>query len=103
MKAKELRLMNEADLTGKVAELKKELMKMNSQIAAGTVPKHPRKVREMKKSIAKIYTIRTERAMGIHVKKETRPKPQAKPVVKKEAPVKAASKKTETKGGTKKE
>ena len=56
--------MNEADLNGKVMELKKELMKMNSQIAAGTVPKNPRKVREMKKTIAKIYTIRTEKASG---------------------------------------
>ena len=97
MKAKELRLMNESDLQGKVAELKKELMKMNSQIAAGTVPKNPSRVKEMKKTIAKIYTINTEKAMGIHAKVEA---PKAKPVAK---PVAAKKAKTETKGGSKKE
>ena len=99
MKAKELRLMNESDLHGKVAELKKELMKMNSQIAAGTIPKNPSKVREMKKTIAKIYTINTEKAMGIRAKAEA-PKAE-RPVAPK--PVAAKKAKAETKGGSKKE
>lgn len=58
MKAKELKLMNEPDLENKVLELKKELMKVNSQIATGTAPKSPGKVRTMKKTIAKILTIK---------------------------------------------
>ena len=41
MKTKELKLMNEPDLENKVIELKKELMKINSQIAIGMVPKNP--------------------------------------------------------------
>lgn len=61
MKAKELRLMNEIDIENKVIELKKELMKISSQIAIGTVPKSPGKVREIKRMIAKIFTIKHEK------------------------------------------
>ncbi|MBI2101582.1 50S ribosomal protein L29 [Candidatus Woesearchaeota archaeon] len=64
MKAKELRLMSDAEMDGKLAELRKELMKANSQIAIGTVPKSPGKVRESKKTIAKIMTIRREKALS---------------------------------------
>ena len=58
MKAKELKVMNELDLENKIIELKKELMKVNSQIATGTIPKSPGKIREMKRTIAKILTIK---------------------------------------------
>ena len=58
MKAKELKAINELELENKMIELKKELMKINSQIAIGTVPKSPSKVREMKRTIAKILTIK---------------------------------------------
>ena len=61
MKAKELKLINEADLENKTAELKKELMKINSQIAIGTVPKNPSKVSEIKRTIARILTIQKEK------------------------------------------
>jgi len=61
MKAKELKAMNEIDMENKMIELKKELMKINSQIAIGTIPKSPGKVREIKKTIAKISTIKHEK------------------------------------------
>ena len=61
MKVKELRLMNEFDLGNKLIELKKELMKLNSQIAIGTVPKSPGKVKEIKRTIAKILSINNEK------------------------------------------
>ena len=57
MKAKELKLMNEPELSSKLIELKKELMKLNSQIATGTVPKNPGKVMEIKRTIARILTV----------------------------------------------
>ena len=44
-----------------MTELKKELMKINSQIAIGTLPKSPGKLREMKSTIAKILTIKHEK------------------------------------------
>lgn len=64
MKAKELKAMNEIDLESKSIELKKELMKVNSQIAIGTLPKSPGKVKEMKRTIAKILTIRRIKQQG---------------------------------------
>ena len=69
MKAKELKAMNEIDLENKSIELKKELMKVNSQIAIGTLPKSPGKVKEMKRTIAKILTIRKIKQLG-GIKKE---------------------------------
>lgn len=64
MKAKELKVLNEFELESKTVELKKELMKLNSQIAIGTVPKNPGKVREIKKTIAKILTIKYNRTLS---------------------------------------
>jgi len=61
MKAKELKVMNDFDLESKIVELKKELMKVNSQIATGTLPKSSGKIREMKRTIAKILTIKHEK------------------------------------------
>ena len=61
MRVKELRLLNEFELENKMMELKKELIKINSQIAIGTVPKNPGKVREIKRTIAKILTIKKEK------------------------------------------
>jgi large subunit ribosomal protein L29 len=61
MRVKELRLLNEFDLENRMMELKKELIKINSQIAIGTVPKNPGKVREIKRTIAKILTIKKEK------------------------------------------
>lgn len=58
MKAKELKAMRQADLESKTAELKKELMKLNSQIAIGTIPKSPGKVKEIRRTLAKILTIK---------------------------------------------
>ena len=64
MKSKELRVMSELDLDNKALELKKELMKVNSQIAIGTLPKSPGKIKEMKRTIAKILTLKKEKQQG---------------------------------------
>ena len=53
--------MNEQDLDFKSIELKKELMKTNSQIAIGTVPKNPGRIKELKRTIARILTIKKEK------------------------------------------
>jgi len=57
MKFKELKTMQPADLKEKKLELSKELMKENAQVALGTVPKNPRKLRLAKKTIARINMI----------------------------------------------
>ena len=64
--------MNELELENKSSELKKELMKINSQIAIGTVPKSPGKVKEMKRTIAQILTIKKENATRTGQKTEAK-------------------------------
>jgi len=62
IKAKELRKMSDSDLDSKMKDLKMDLMKENAQIATGTVPKNPGNIRNIKKTIAKIWTIKTEKS-----------------------------------------
>jgi len=57
MKFKELKAMNVEELQKKQYELKREIMKENTQIATGTVPKSPGKLRVMKKTIARINAL----------------------------------------------
>ncbi|MBS3163438.1 50S ribosomal protein L29 [Candidatus Woesearchaeota archaeon] len=61
MKIKELRKMDKTTMNSKVEELKKELMKLNAQVATGTVPENPGKIRSIKKTFARINTILNEK------------------------------------------
>ncbi len=60
MKSKEIRGMDKNACQEKLLELKKELVKMNAQVAIGSAIKNPGQIRIIKKTIAKIYTIQTE-------------------------------------------
>lgn len=62
MKIKELRTMGEPELKQKMQELYKELMKDNAQVATGTIPKSPGKLKLAKKTIARIKTILANKA-----------------------------------------
>ena len=61
MKIRELRAMSEADLNQKMHELYKELMKDNAQVATGTIPKNPGKLKLAKKTIARIKTLLSQK------------------------------------------
>jgi len=61
VKNNELRKMNDKELESKLVELRKSLIKMNAQVASGTVPENPGDVRNVKKTIARIHTIRTQK------------------------------------------
>lgn len=56
IKNKEIRQMSEKDINLKLEDLKKQLMKTNAQIAIGTTPENPGKVRTVKRTIAKLLT-----------------------------------------------
>jgi len=66
MKAKEIRGMDRGLAVEKMAEMKKELIKLNAQIAVGTAIKNPGQVRKIKKALARIKTIQHEK-VGKHV------------------------------------
>ncbi len=60
MKTKELRGLSKEEQDKKLDELHKELMQDRSQMSAGTPPKSPGLMKERKKTIARIHTIRNE-------------------------------------------
>ena len=57
MKFKELRTLPKEELEKKLAELRMGIMKDNTQIALGTLPKNPGKVKVLRKTVARILTL----------------------------------------------
>ena len=62
MKIKDIRSMDDASLKDKLTELRKELIKINAQVAIGTTPKNPGQVKAIKKNIARVLTIIKEKS-----------------------------------------
>ncbi|HAT98479.1 MAG: 50S ribosomal protein L29 [Succiniclasticum sp.] len=59
MKMNEIRDLSAADLDKKLAELKEELFNLRFQMATGQC-ENPMKIREVKKSIARIKTVQRQ-------------------------------------------
>lgn len=57
MKSKELKGMGREELQSKILELKKDLMKLNTQVSTGTNVKESGQIKKIKKTIARILTI----------------------------------------------
>ena len=62
--AAELRGLSRSELNTKVTELKEELFTLRFQAATGQLESHGR-LRAVRKDIARIYTVLTERELGI--------------------------------------
>ena len=62
--AAELRGLSRDDLNSKVVELKEELFTLRFSAATGQLESHGR-LRAVRKDIARIYTVLTERDLGI--------------------------------------
>lgn len=56
LKQSELAKLDDKELQKRLNELRKELIRINAQIATGTVPENPGNVRNVKKNIARILT-----------------------------------------------
>ncbi|HDQ59641.1 MAG TPA: 50S ribosomal protein L29 [Candidatus Woesearchaeota archaeon] len=57
----EMRKMKSDELENKISDLKKELMRVRTQISQGTSPEKPGRVKEVRKTIARILTLKKER------------------------------------------
>ncbi len=57
MKKLELKQKNTEDLTKQLTELRRDLMKLNSQRSTGTVPENPGNIKKFRRTIARINTI----------------------------------------------
>ncbi len=64
MKPNEVRGLSDEELHDKLRELKSELFNLRFQIATMKL-ENPMRVRQVKKDIARVHTILTERAQGI--------------------------------------
>jgi large subunit ribosomal protein L29 len=62
--AEELRNATEEELDGKLVEAKTELFNLRFQAATGQLESHGR-LRAVRKEIARIYTVKRERELGI--------------------------------------
>lgn len=60
IRLKQLREMSKQDLQNKLIDLKKELMKVKSQISKGTLPENPGRTKEIRRTIARINQISKE-------------------------------------------
>jgi large subunit ribosomal protein L29 len=68
--AAELRNLGKDELLSKLGEAKEELFNLRFQAATGQLESHGR-LRAVRKDIARIYTVLTERALGITDEVET--------------------------------
>ncbi len=63
MKTKELRTQSEDQIAGQLGELKREQFNLRFQAATGQLEK-PARVRTVRRTIARIKTLQTQRAMA---------------------------------------
>jgi large subunit ribosomal protein L29 len=63
LRVKEIRELSEKNLKKKNEELVKELLKTKAQSASKVNPENPGRIKEIKKTIARINTIKKERGI----------------------------------------
>ena len=64
LKTKDIRKLNEKELDKKLDELKLELVKERANISIGATVTSPGRINEIRKTIARIRTIRNEKSKG---------------------------------------
>ena len=94
MKAEEIRGLDESELTARIAEFEEERFRLKFRSASETL-EEPLRLRSIRKDIARLHTVRRERALGITRTAVAAPKkaPAKKAPAKKAAARKAAAKK----------
>lgn len=65
LRKNEVRDMSGAELKDKINDMQEELMSERAKIASGGLPDNPGKLRELKKSIARIKTMAREKGYRI--------------------------------------
>ena len=58
---KDIRKMKKEELERKIADLKKEMIRIRTQISQGTAPEKPGRAKQIRKTIAQILTIKKEK------------------------------------------
>ena len=80
IKTSKLRESSDSELQGKLLEYQRELNTERGMLATGGRTSNPGKISQLKKTIARLYTIVTERKLNINVKsKSAAPQKDQKP------------------------
>ena len=82
MKAKELRALSEAEIASKERELRTMLLKLYGQVSTGTAPKNAGQIRQSKRILARILTLRNEKKNAAAKTATPAAKPASKPAQK---------------------
>ncbi len=78
VRPKELREMSLDNLGSRLKELKKELAKVNAKLSSGTNPENPGQIKQIRKAIARMLTIISEKKRQPQKKAEPKKKEQKK-------------------------
>lgn len=65
MKVKEIRDMSSGERVKRLNEFRTELLRLRTMIKAGGAVENPARIRELRKTIAKILTIEHEQKLGL--------------------------------------
>lgn len=71
LRSDEIRDMDSKELDEKVAELRNELLRERSKVASGGAPENPGRIKEIKRTIARILTIENMRTREVKRQKQT--------------------------------
>ena len=92
MKAEEIRSLDDSELTAQIAQFEEERFRLKFRSASEAL-EEPLRLRSIRKDIARLQTVRRERALGITRVAVAAPKASKKAPVKKAVAKKAAAKK----------
>jgi len=70
IRLKEMNDMSSEERASKVVELRAELSRLRTMISAGGAVDNPARIRELRKTIARILTVEKEEKLGIRGKQE---------------------------------
>jgi large subunit ribosomal protein L29 len=88
MRVKEINALSTEDIETKLADLRIELARIRTMVNAGGAIENPTRIRELRRTIAQILTIKNEKKLGIHqpaAEQKEEKKPAKAPKAKKQA------------------
>jgi len=65
LRSKDIRSMKDADLEKQLKDLRNDLLKQRAITATGGAPESPGRIRELRRTIARILTIQREKAQEV--------------------------------------
>jgi large subunit ribosomal protein L29 len=78
LRLKDIKNMSPQDRTAKLSDLRTELARLKTMVRAGGAVENPARIRELRKTIAKLLTIEHEDKLGLRKTEEKPKKKRAK-------------------------